>query len=320
MSVRRSIHTRPEQTVKKLFATILLYTITYYFATVFYKNLRRLIKLSTTSITIIGGVIGAGKTSLASAWGVDNMHGEKARERVHACKRELAIMQASGYNVTMPDKHLVYADYSIDYRSPYCGHRRSYDVDGYKLGFATEEFTPQLLPPHSFVILDEAQKYFNSRKSTQFADNVSRFWEQSRKFHLDIVLVVQRIGLIDLNIRELARIIFIDKLRFKYDWDGNIIQCIWTYREWDTYAEYEAGERGQKVTYIFDGNIFKYYDTSEGKLLYMQGLDTHDFDYAEHEVYGMSPDDVARYADRHKQIAPKGFYQEKKDGKKANSG
>ncbi|MCM1195146.1 MAG: zonular occludens toxin domain-containing protein [Firmicutes bacterium] len=276
--------------------------------------------MSTSSITIIAGVIGAGKTSLATALAIENMYGEKARERIRACKGELAVMRANGFNVSMPDKHLTYADYLIDYRSPDCGHRRSYDVDGYKLGFATDDFAPQLLPPYSFVVLDEAQKYFNSRKSHQFADNVSRFWEQSRKFHFDILLVVQRIGLIDLNIRELARIIWVEKLRFKYDKYGNLAQCIWTYREWDTYSEYEAGERGKKVTYIFNGNIFKNYDTSEGKQLYMQGLDERDFDYSEHAIYGMSPDDVKAYAERHQQVAPKGFYQEKKGDKKTGSG
>lgn len=271
---------------------------------------------STSSITVIGGVIGAGKTSLASAWGIDNMHGEKARERIRGCKRTIDKMRANGYNVTMPNKHLTFTDYPLDYRSPDCGHRRSYSIDGYKLGFETEDFKPQLVLPYSFIILDEAQKYFNSRKSLQFADNVSRFWEQSRKFHLDIVLVVQRIGLIDRNIRELARIVWVEKLRFKYDHYGDIVQCIWTYREWETYAEYEAGERGTKVTYIFDGNIFKYYDTSEGKLLYMQGLQERDFDYTEHEVYGMSPDDVKSYSERHQQVAPKGFYQASKGNKK----
>lgn len=262
-------------------------------------------------ITVIGGVVGAGKTSLGAAFGIDNMHGQTAREAVRNSRAMISTMNANGYNLTLPQKHLTFADFGLDYRSPDCGRRQSYDVDGFKLGFWTDKYLPQYLPPYSCIILDEAVKYFNSRRSQQFADNISRFWEQLRKFHLTAILIVQRVGLIDRNIRELARIIIVDNLRFKYNKYGEIAECIWYFHEWETYAQYEAGERGKRVTYIFKGNVFKYYNSYEGHLLYMQGLDKADFEYHVHEDYLMSPEDVVRYAERHKQLAPDGFYEKK---------
>lgn len=264
-----------------------------------------------SSITVIGGVVGAGKTSLGVAFAIDHMHGATAREAVRTSRAMIAAMNANGYNLTLPQQHLTFADFGIDYRSPDCGRRRSYDVDGYKLGFIKDKYLPQFLPPCSCIILDEAVKYFNSRRSQQFADNISRFWEQLRKFRLTAILIVQRVGLIDLNIRELARIIIVENLRFKYSRYGEIEQCIWYFREWETYQQYEAGERGKRVTYIFQGNIFKYYNSYEGDLLYMQGLENNDFEYHVHEDYLPSPEDVARYAERHKQLAPDGFYEKK---------
>ena len=245
-----------------------------------------------SSITVIGGVVGAGKTSLGVAFGIDNMHGATAREAVRNSRAMINSMNAYGYNLTLPQRHLVFADFGIDYRSPDCGRRRSYDVDGYKLGFYTDKYLPQFLPQ-------------------QFADNISRFWEQLRKFRLTAILIVQRVGLIDRNIRELARIIIVENLRFKFNKYGEIEQCIWYFKEWETYQQYEAGERGKRVTYIFQGNIFKYYNSYEGDLLYMQGLENNDFEYHVHEDYLPSPEDVARYAERHKQIAPDGFYEKK---------
>lgn len=252
-------------------------------------------------IEIIYAPIGFGKTALATAKAINRMYGVTARESLRNCRKVLERMKANGFdNVAMPGKHLVYANYGICYKSPNCGERRSYDLDGFKLGFKTEKFKPTYMLPYSLGVLDEAQRYFNSRKFKDFGDNRSRYFEQSRKFHLDFIIIAQRLGLIDLNVKELARITLVESMKLYYR-KGEICKCVWGLRIWDTFREHELGAPGRQETYTFDGNIFKYYDTDEGDLLYMDGLEERNFDYGEHTDYGVSPDEVHRYVSDHNQ-------------------
>lgn len=256
-------------------------------------------------IEIIFAPIGFGKTALATAKAIKRMYGPTARESLRYCRNVLAQMKANGFdNVAMPEKHLVYANYGICYKSPDCGERRSYDLDGFKLGFKTDKFDPMYMLPYSLGILDEAQRYFNARKFKDFDDNRSRYFEQSRKFHLDFIIIAQRLGLIDLNVKELAKIDLIEDMQLRYH-KGEICKCIWKLRVWNTFREYELGAPGEEETYTFDGNIFKYYNTDEGDLLYMNGLEERNFDYKEHSNYGISPDEVQRFVSEHNQATLK---------------
>ena len=66
--------------------------------------------------------------------------------------------------------------------------------------------------PYEVIGIQEAQKYLNSRKSKNFPDWQSRWYEQHRHNNLDILMDVQRPGLVDVNIRELAQFIDIQDM------------------------------------------------------------------------------------------------------------
>ena len=270
-------------------------------------------------IELIYGDPGAGKTSYMVARGIENMYGEKARQARFNCRKLLNSMRAGGFtHVTMAKDHLVYAaGVNIRYISPNCGLRKNHDLDPYRLRLPTDDFKDmQCLLPYSFCIIDEGARIFNSRNSSQFPDNASRYFEQHRKMELHFLIASQRFELIDVNIRALCPVKYIRKIDVKRDRQGNVTKCTWTYDSWQTYREFEKGVDGTTETYTFNGNVFKYYDTHEGKELFLQGVIDKDFEYGHKKDYDLSPDGVVQFAIDHPQEAPAGYYKQVNKGKK----
>ncbi|MCM1043677.1 MAG: hypothetical protein NC350_05715 [Corallococcus sp.] len=252
-------------------------------------------------IYLIFGDPGAGKTAFMTAQLIDEMHGERGRERYMQCKRYIDDLNAQGWNLPLPkQRHCVYASYEITYRSPYCGKRTAYDLDPFKLGFGQKNFRRAKLLPYGVIGIDEAQKYFDSHHWQEFPAYKSRFFEQHRKWGLDIYLAVQKDTLIDSNLRLLSKPIRIESLSERTI-EGEK-RFTWTYTTWEHYRNYAAGEQGKEVGYTFSGNIFEYYDSYEGKQLFLADVeDAQGFDDAPRKTYTMSPLDVKDYIKDNKQ-------------------
>lgn len=246
-------------------------------------------------IYLIFGDPGAGKTAFMTSQLISQMHGETGRERYLACKRYIESLNAQGWNLPLPkQRHVVYASYDIKFRSPYCGERIAYDIDPKKLGFGAKNFKRAKLLPYGVIGIDEAQEYFDSHQWQNFPSYKSRFFEQHRKFGLDIYLAVQKDTLIDSNLRLLSKPIRIDNLTERTKEGEKYFT--WKYTTWDHYRNYAAGEEGKEEKYTFHGDIFKYFDTHEGKQRFLANVtDEEGFDDDVRKTYTMSPLDVKDY-------------------------
>jgi len=197
-------------------------------------------------LTEICGDPGTGKTALLTLFGQERMTGKAGLMDLLNSRREVNRLNLSGWQFTVPRRHLVFADYKI--HALRNGYRlgTSYDIDGFRLGFANPHIYTSFLPPFSWIGLDEPQRYYNSRESKHLADWVSRWYETHRHWGLNIVMACQRPGLIDLNIREIAeRFIFITLLKVRKDGYGRVTRVVW---EWSssTAATRRTRTRGQK--------------------------------------------------------------------------
>jgi len=93
-------------------------------------------------------------------------------------------------------------------------------------------------------------------------DWVSRAFEMHRHFGIDIVMDLQRPGLVDTNIRELCRrFIEVQGMTHRYDAMNEIRETIFYCREFENWLAVEqyqqSGEKNYKeTTYVNKGNIF----------------------------------------------------------------
>ena len=135
------------------------------------------------AITIICGKPRVGKTALMTTIALSHLKGRQAHRDLVKCRKLLAPLNAGGFNFVPPDDHLVFADYTITAGAH--GRITSYECAGFSLGLFNDDHPTMYLPPASYVFLDEAQKYFNSREKG-LADFVSRYYELHGHYRLEV--------------------------------------------------------------------------------------------------------------------------------------
>lgn len=177
------------------------------------------------------------------------------------------INKTRRHPLTPPPLPPIYSDFKVKIPAGYKKHYEPYYINGYYMGLANERLKTQFLPPYAKVFLGESQRYYNSRKSGNFPDFVSRFYEMHRHYGLDLYLDVQRVRLIDPNIRELCRcFIEVQGMEHTRDKLRRIIHTVWRCREfsnWQAYEDYlnTGAVTYKETTYENDGNIFDCYDS-----------------------------------------------------------
>lgn len=267
-------------------------------------------------ITQIYGKTGTGKTSFATADAIQYMTGLPRFEDIYNCKRTVEILNASGYNLTVPD-HLVFANWHIQ-----CPFTKvvSYLTNGFYVGMPGLKDTQPVLfhPPGSRLYIDEAQEVYNSRK--QLPAFVSRYFEKHRHFDLNITLVSQRDQLIDLNIRDIAqRFILIHEMKHEYNRVGLLVRTIWKYYEFDDNAAVEkfnnSGDKkfvAAEGEQIFNGDIFNYYNTKGCFPMFLKFMENRDFDLRPSAAAGMDLKSIIEFNQLHDLRIPEGFYEKSK--------
>ncbi|MBQ8749875.1 MAG: hypothetical protein IJZ29_05355 [Clostridia bacterium] len=236
-------------------------------------------------ITVIAGKPGVGKTALLTYFAICDMT-INAFSAVNQANNFIALLNIGGYKFSFAKNHLVYSNYDIKSHMKGYVPRRSYDMEGYEFGLPDSEHEAKLVYPYSSLFFTESQAFLNSRKSKLFRDSVSRAYEQHRHWDLNIYLDAQRATLIDLNVRELSTLIYVDELKYKKDKLGRIVKTLWHCSVFYDIKDYEEFERLSKkyncenVTYIYDGNIHKCYDSKMNRLLFLDCSKHKDF-YAE---------------------------------------
>jgi hypothetical protein len=236
-------------------------------------------------ITIIFGPPGVGKTKLLAHLASERMTVHAFQDML-ACKRKVENLRACGFTaLSLPQKHVVFADLPLCSEARIMPVRRCYYVDGFRLGLCNDEAQTAFLPPYAQVYLSEAQRYFNARAYKKFPDYVSRFFETHRHYGLNITLDCQRPGLIDLNIRGIAgEFIRVLNSCDKTDREGRVVSSTWDCLVFfdnsaaEKYVETGEAVGAEKRRYEHKGNIYACYDSYCYQRLHLQGRECCDFD------------------------------------------
>lgn len=267
-------------------------------------------------ITIVFGKPGMGKTAYLTADAVEYMRSSREQnELLRGCRDQVAALNASGANFTLPMTAPVYSNYPITVGRGTLPPVSSYYIDGFRLGFSNDDL--QIIPvlPGARIYLSEAQRYYNSRRSKDLPDWVSRYYEEHRHFGLDIFLDVQRPGLIDANIREICgSLVEIVGLEHKTDPAGRIQSSVFHLRrfeDWKFADRYiTSGEKCYtEEKKIFTGNVFSHYQSRSYYNQFVPGAN-EEFALLTHaDIAGRDAvEDAERARDFYPQSAPDGFY------------
>ena len=218
-------------------------------------------------ITIIFGAPGSGKSSLNTYF----LKRVYRREGIVRLDKASALIAKANENrkkpLSVPDKPPIFSNYKVSFQTGYEETFEPYLINGFYMGLANDRIPTQYIPPASAVFLDEAQRFYDSRKSATFPEFVSRFYEMHRHYHIDLWLAVQRPILIDANIRALSRkFIEVDHMEHEKDDAGRIVKTVFHCREFERWEEIEqytqSGTECYKTTcYTHEGNIFRSFDS-----------------------------------------------------------
>lgn len=277
------------------------------------------------SITIIVGKPGVGKTLFAT-----NIISNKmldSSEDLWCYKYELKRLQNGGFSYLEmpPQRHLCYADYCVKVNK----RLEAYSIDGYKIGLPNPYFITQFIAPYSTIVLDEAQRYFDSRNSKLLRPEVYNFFQLHRQNHYNIILVCQRLANIDVNIRDLAeKIIVINDLSMKEDKYGRIYNFKWKIKEFESpevakdYCEKKDNEEyarlGKDLIITSDLPLFDFYSSYSNKPAFYNGNELKNFDFDIEERYITSVESFANYNSLHSFTAPQGYWKSAEYDKKIN--
>ena len=218
-------------------------------------------------ITIIFGAPGSGKSSL-NTYFLKRLYRREGEIRLD--KTRALIEKANEHRLTplsMPDKPPIFSNYEVKFQTDYEEDFEPYLINGFYMGLQNDRIPTQYIPPASAMFLDEAQRFYDSRKSATFPEFVSRFYEMHRHYHIDLWLAVQRPILIDANIRSLCRnFIEMERMEHEYDDAGRIAKTIFHCREFDRWEEIEqylesGTETYKKEIYTHEGDIFRSFDS-----------------------------------------------------------
>lgn len=147
---------------------------------------------------------------------------------------------------------------------------QNYDLPGDKIGLYDELYETYCPCPGSILAWDEAQKELSGRESQSMDSRVSSLLQLHRKWGLDILFFTQRSRILDLNVRDNARIIEIESMHHKYNKFGRIIQTTWRLKFFENLSALERYIGSGKKTYhtttfTFDGCIYEHFDSNEGE-------------------------------------------------------
>lgn len=235
-------------------------------------------------ITVIIGKPGAGKSSLLVAL-MEKAYVERGKEMLARSRSRIEEFNQTRLTpLTPPSKVPIYADFEATLKVGYKKTFKPYWLQGYFFGIPNEDLQVEFIPPGSLIALDEAARYYNSRKSATMPEWASRAYDMQRHFDLDIMLTFTRDMMADATIREIAhKIILVEKQQ--HEQNGNaILKTKWFCKEFEGNEDYEAFKRGEtqgkNTVYEYNGNVFDCYDSFTFGNIFLPP-DGKDFDYLE---------------------------------------
>lgn len=251
-------------------------------------------------ITVIYGDPGVGKDSLMTAMIHDLYFNQyvdiftQTNDLIY--KANLSRLKPLSY----PDRLPIYTDFDVKLHVGYEKYYQPYFINGFYFGLKNDNIPVINVVPGAYLFLSEVQRYYDSRKNATLPDFVSRSYEMHRHPHFNIFLNLQRLGLLDLNIKDIAgRFILLEKLTHKYNDVGEIVYSHWSGKEFKTHEDCTAYiEQGRKTfepfSYDFNGNVFDLYDSYSNADKFLPE-DFEDFIFLEHGAKFDKNHPYARY-------------------------
>ncbi len=218
-------------------------------------------------ITIIFGAPGAGKSSL-NTYFLKTLYETQGRAMLAYTKRRIEALNAEReHRLTIPEKPPIFSDFKVRFKIGYEKWFEPYFINGFYLGLPNDKLPVQYIPPGSKIFLSEVQRYYYSRNSQTMPDWVSRGYEMHRHYGTDFYMDVQRVMLVDKNIRELCKR-FIEVIRMETSQDkyGRTVKTEFVCREFDNNLMVEeyltTGKKNYKaVRFTYNGDIFRCFDS-----------------------------------------------------------
>lgn len=248
------------------------------------ENVLDLLELST--ILIIFGVPRAGKTCLMSHIANEAMFDYN---RTRAMQAEVEWLNEKGFNLKIPP-NVVSANYDIQGYKYLCSARRNRRINPYRLG--VKEYAPQnanlhLDVPYGVYCIQEGQRYLNSRKSANYPDWQSRWYETLGHNHMNVILDCQRPDLIDKNVRELAYFLEIRSLEVKTNRFGDVRGQVWNVRKIPNAQQLDVYlQSGRRDEECFESdvietnyNVFNIYNSYSCKARFYKGREKESFEF-----------------------------------------
>ena len=248
------------------------------------------------------------------------------RLRLKAAQSEINLLNDGGFNYELPGDSIISSNYPMIFKKFGYSKRHTRIINPYRLGFYNEFVDTHLDIPYGVYCITESQKYLNSRKSKEFPDWQSRWYEQHGHLYLDILLDTQRVKLIDANIRELASFTEIVHLKTIYDEFDKPCKLIWTIRELENSEVldgYLSSGKRDKDCYVekkvvADYNVFSLYDSRCCKPKFFEGKFDKKIDYTTTPLLKTTKEDFSFYYDKLDDKRPKDFYVKVANVKKAS--
>lgn len=240
--------------------------------------------LDKSTVLIIFAKPRAGKTVLMTHLANMAMYDFNRIERMQL---EVEKLNREGFNLEIPP-HCVSANYDITGFQYGFSMQKNRKINPYKLGYKEGNAFDKDLHlniPHEVIAITEAQRYLNSRRSANFPDWQSRWYESLGHNGITVMLDTQRPTLIDKNVRELSIFIEIRELLINKDKYGSIQGLRWKIREIpsnEALEVYLASGRNNKECYeegiiTANYNVFECYDTHSCRERFYKGREMESF-------------------------------------------
>lgn len=280
-------------------------------------------------VHIITGIQGTGKT-LYLSYLVQLLANNQSV--INNCHSLIDCYNAKGFNFSKPDIP-IFADTEFEIHRLFNAPTTTYFVSGYHLGLphwvvredkknhnSIVRYRTMLLPPGVKILLDEGNKYFDSKDDDLMPGWRTRWIELMRHFDQELYLVAHRPFMVSKRVRDYADYMLFLKTNFRYD-EKDKISCIeFQYRRFDTFQEMEAYLKSGKLPLGNEieslkidcslpcNKIYKYYDTKFFDKMFLEGVKDCDFDLVRKNTYCNSPEDINLFCKQYNYKVPKEIY------------
>lgn len=235
-------------------------------------------------MTVITGFPGVGKTSFIQAV-IEELVTRRGDEILESCKAKIDEYNRDRKKpLSYPERVPIFTNIkNSKFHTGYNEDYKPYVLEPDKIGVYSVKFKPQYFPPFSTLVIDEAERYFDSHNWTNLKTETARAFEEHRQHGLNLYLIFHKPPQADISIKNTAeKFIVILKQIHEKDKLDRITTTTWEYAEFDgfeRYLEYLNGGKAPNIkTMRYRGDIFETFDSFAFGKEFLPPDDGTDFD------------------------------------------